>query len=115
MHHRVQKEKKRKNREKLESRPQGDAEHYKAIKKSFLKERIISFLLKSRSKGNAEPTTVEIEGKEVQKTFLRGCRTYTTEIEGEEVQKSFLRGCRTYTTEIEGEEAQKTFLRGCRA
>jgi hypothetical protein len=50
-----------------------------------------------------------------QKSFLRGCRTYTTEIEGEEVQKMFLRGCRTCTTEIEGEEAQKTFLRGCRA
>jgi hypothetical protein len=36
-------------------------------------------------------------GKEVQKTFLRGCRTYTAEIEGEEVQKTFLRECRTYT------------------
>jgi hypothetical protein len=49
-----------------------------------------------------------------QKTFLRGCRTYTEEIEGEEVQKMFLRGCRTYTAEIEGEEVQKMFLRGCR-
>ena len=49
-------------------------------------------LLKSRSKGNAEPNTAEIEGEEDQKTFLRGCRTYTAEIEGEEVQKSFLLG-----------------------
>ena len=39
----------------------------------------------------------------------------TAEIEGEEVQKTFLRGCRTYITEIEGEEAQKSFQRGCRA
>jgi transcription elongation factor GreA-like protein len=66
-------------------------------KKSFLRERSVSFLLKSRSKGNAEPNTAKIEGEEVQKTFLRGCRTYTAEIEGEEVQKTFLRGCRTYT------------------
>jgi hypothetical protein len=43
---------------------------------------------------NAEPNTTEIEGEEVQKTFLRGCRTYNTEIEGEEAQKTFLRGCR---------------------
>jgi hypothetical protein len=42
-------------------------------------------------------------------------QTYTAEIEGEEVQKTFLRGCRTYITEIEGEEAQKSFLRGCKA
>jgi hypothetical protein len=58
MHHRVQKEKK--GREKLESRPQGDAEHDEATKKSFLRERSVSFLLKSRSYGNAEPNTVEI-------------------------------------------------------
>jgi hypothetical protein len=44
-----------------------------------------------------------------------GCRTYTAEIEGEEVQKTFLRECRTYITEIEGEETQKSFIRGCRA
>jgi hypothetical protein len=84
-------------------------------KKPFLREHSVSFLLKSRSKGNAEPNTAEIYGKEVQKSFLRGCGTYTAEIEGEEVQKTFLRGCRTYITEIEGEEAQKSFLRGCRA
>jgi hypothetical protein len=30
------------------------------LKKSFLKERSVSFLLKSRSKGNAEPNTAEI-------------------------------------------------------
>jgi hypothetical protein len=48
-----------------------------ATKKSFLRERSVSFLLKSRSKGNVEPNTAEIEGEEVQKTFLRGCRTYT--------------------------------------
>jgi hypothetical protein len=36
-------------------------------------------------------------------------------MEGEEVEKTFLRECRTYITEIEGEEAQKSFLRGCRA
>jgi hypothetical protein len=81
------------------------------LQKSFLRECSVSFLLKSRSKGNAEPNTAEIEGKEVQKSSLRGCRTYTAEIEGEEVQKAFLRGCRTYITEIEGEEAQKSFLR----
>jgi hypothetical protein len=88
------------------------AKFAEATQKSFLREHIVSFLLKSRSKGNAEPNTAEIEGKEVQKSFLRGCKTYTAEIEGEEVQKSFLRGCRTYTTEIEVEEAQKSFLRG---
>jgi hypothetical protein len=31
-----------------------------ATKKSFLREHIVSFLLKSRSKGNAEPNTTEI-------------------------------------------------------
>jgi hypothetical protein len=46
-----------------------------AAKKSFLRERIVSFLLKGRSKGNAEQNTTEIEGEEVQKSFLRGCRT----------------------------------------
>jgi hypothetical protein len=55
----------------------------RSYKKSFLRERSISFLLKSHSKGNAELTaksqrdTAEIEGEEVQKTFLRGCRTYS--------------------------------------
>jgi hypothetical protein len=87
----------------------------RSYKKSFLRERNVSFLLKSRSKGNAEPNTAEIKGKEVQKSFLRGCRTYTAKIEGEEVQKTFLRECITCITEIEGEEAQKSFLRGCRA
>jgi hypothetical protein len=91
------------------------SENYRSYKKSFLRERSVSFLLKSRSKGNAEPNTTEIQGEEVQKSFLRGCRTYTTKIEGEEVQKTFLRGCITYITEIEGEEAQKSFLRGCGA
>jgi hypothetical protein len=49
--------------------------HDEAAKKSFLSERRVSFLLKSRSKGNAEPNTTEIEGEEVQKSFLRGCKT----------------------------------------
>jgi predicted transposase YbfD/YdcC len=49
----VQKKKKR-SREKLKSHPQGDAEHDEATKKSFLKERSVSFLLK--------------------KSFLRECR-----------------------------------------
>jgi hypothetical protein len=31
-----------------------------ATKKSFLRERSVSFLLKSRSKGNAEPNTAKI-------------------------------------------------------
>jgi hypothetical protein len=31
-------------------------------------------LLKSCSKGNAEPNTTEIEGEEAPKSFLRGCR-----------------------------------------
>jgi hypothetical protein len=31
------------------------------------------------------------------KVVPKGCKTYTAEIEGEEVSKSFLRGCRTYT------------------
>jgi hypothetical protein len=91
------------------------SQNCRSYKKLLLRERSVSFLLKSRSKGNAEPNTAEIWGEEVQKSFLRGCRTYTVEIEGEEVQKTFLRGCRTYITEIEGEEAQKSFLRGCRA
>jgi hypothetical protein len=41
-------------------------EHDEAAKKSFLRERRVSFLLKSRSKGNAEPNATEIEGEEVQ-------------------------------------------------
>jgi hypothetical protein len=49
--------------------------HDEATKKSFPRERNVSFPLKSRSKGNAEPNTTEIEGEEVQKLFLRGCRT----------------------------------------
>jgi hypothetical protein len=32
----------------------------RSYKKSFLRERSVSFLLKSRSKGNAEPNTTEI-------------------------------------------------------
>jgi hypothetical protein len=114
MHHRVQRKKEEKQGEARKSSPWG-CRALRSHKKSFLWERSVSFLLKSRSKVNAEPNTAEIEGKEVQKSFLRGCRTYIAEIEGEEVQKSFLRGCRTYTTEIEGKEAQKKFLRGCRA
>jgi hypothetical protein len=50
-----------------------------------------SFLLKSRSLGNAEPNTAEIEGE------ARKVKANTAKIEGEEVQKTFLRGCRTYT------------------
>jgi hypothetical protein len=96
--------------------PKGmQTQNCRSYTKSFLRERRVSFLLKSCSKGNAEPNTAEIQGEEVQKTFLRGCRTYTPEIEGEEVQKTFLRECRTYITVIEGEEAKKSFLRGCRA
>jgi hypothetical protein len=49
--------------------------HDETAKKSFLRERRVSFLLKSHSKGNAEPNTIEIEGEEVQKSLLRGCRT----------------------------------------
>jgi hypothetical protein len=40
---------KKKNREKLKKRPQGDAEHDEDAKKSFLRERSVIFLLKSRS------------------------------------------------------------------
>jgi hypothetical protein len=58
----------------------------------FLRERSVSFLLKSRSKGNAEPNTAEIED-EAQKVNAKN----TAEIEGEEVQKTFLMECRTYT------------------
>jgi hypothetical protein len=50
------------------------------LQKVVPKERNVSFILNSRSKGNAEPNTAEIKGEEVQKSFLRGCRTYTTEI-----------------------------------
>jgi hypothetical protein len=49
--------------------------HNEATEKSFLRDLRVSFLLKSRSKGNAEPNTTEIEGEEVQRSFLRGCRT----------------------------------------
>jgi hypothetical protein len=49
--------------------------HDEAARKSFLRERIVSFLLKSHSKGNAELNNTEIEGEEVQKLFLRRCRT----------------------------------------
>jgi hypothetical protein len=41
----VQKEEKQREAQKT---PQGDAEHDEAAKKSFLKERSVSFLLKSR-------------------------------------------------------------------
>ena len=50
------KKKEKENREKLKNRPSGDAEHDEATKKPFLRERSVSFLLKSRSKGNAELT-----------------------------------------------------------
>jgi hypothetical protein len=53
------------------------AKFAEATQKSFLRECSVSFLLKSHSKGNAEPNTAEIEGEEVPKSFLRGCRTYT--------------------------------------
>jgi hypothetical protein len=36
------------------------AKFAEATKKSFLRERSVSFLLKSRSQGNAEPNTAEI-------------------------------------------------------
>jgi hypothetical protein len=61
----------------------------RSYKKSFLRERSVSFLLKSRSYGDTELTaksrrsaksqrdTAEIEGEEVQKTFLREYRTYS--------------------------------------
>jgi hypothetical protein len=88
------KRKEEKQGEAQKSSPRG-CRALRGYKMSFLSERSVSFLLKSRSKGNAEPNIAEIEGEEVQKTFLRGCRTYTAEIEGEEVQKSFIRGCRT--------------------
>jgi hypothetical protein len=54
--------------------PKGAQRKFSA-QKSFLREHRVSFLLKSHSKGNAEPNTTEIEGEEVQKSFLRGCRT----------------------------------------
>jgi hypothetical protein len=57
----------------------------------YYRERSVSFLLKSHSKSNAEPNTAEIYGEE-QKVNVN-----TTEIEGEEVQKTFLRECRTYS------------------
>jgi hypothetical protein len=40
---------------------------------------------------NAEPNTAEIQGE------ARKINANTDEIEGEEVQKTFLRECRTYT------------------
>jgi hypothetical protein len=46
---------------------------------------------KSHSKGNAEPNTVEIKGE------ARKVNANTAKIEGEEVQKTFLRECRTYS------------------
>ena len=76
----------------------------RSYKKSFLRKRSVSFLLKSHCKGNAKLTTKS------QRWFRRNIRRSaksqrdTAEIEGEEVQKTFLRGCRTYTAEIEGEE-----------
>jgi hypothetical protein len=36
------------------------AKNLTKMQKSFLRERRVSFLLKSRSKGNAEPNTTEI-------------------------------------------------------
>jgi hypothetical protein len=45
----------------LKSRSKGNAEpKLPKLQKSFLRERSVSFLLKSRSKGNAEPNTTEI-------------------------------------------------------
>jgi hypothetical protein len=74
----------------------------RSYKKSFLREHSVSFLLKSHSKGNAEPNTTEIEGE------ARKVNANTAEIEGE------ARKVNANTAEIEGEEVQKTFLRGCR-
>jgi hypothetical protein len=90
----VQREKKQEEAQKSSSR---GCRARRSYKKTFLREHSVSFLLKRHSKGNAELNIAEIEGEEVQKMFLRGCRTYTAEIEGEEVQKTFLTGCRTYT------------------
>ena len=81
MHHRVQ-EKRKKQGEARKSSLRG-CRARRSYKKSFLREHSVSFLLKSHSLRNAELTaksqrdTVEIEGEEVQKTFLRGCRTYS--------------------------------------
>jgi hypothetical protein len=95
MHHRVQ-GKRKKQGEARKSSLRG-CRARRSCKKPFLREHSVSFLLKSHSKGNAELTaksqrwfrrnirrcaksqrdTAEIEGKEVQKTFLRGCRTYS--------------------------------------
>jgi hypothetical protein len=53
------------------------------LQKAIPKEHSVSFLLKSRSLGmqslqrKVNADIAEIEGEEVQKTFLRECRTYT--------------------------------------
>jgi hypothetical protein len=61
--------------------------------KSFLRECSVSF---AEATKKVVPKGAQCKFS-AQKSFLRGCRTYTTKIEGEEVQKTFLRGCRTYT------------------
>jgi ribosomal protein L20A (L18A) len=53
--------------------PKGAQRKFSA-QKSFLRECIPKYKAK-RKKVNAK-NTAEIEGEEVQKTFLRGCRTY---------------------------------------
>jgi hypothetical protein len=80
--------------------PKGAQRKFSA-QKSFLRE------YRAKYRRNIRRRSSNVVPKGMQNLYRR--------IEGEEVQKTLLRGCRTYTTEIEGEEAQKTFLRGCRA
>jgi hypothetical protein len=64
--------------------PKGmQSQHKRSYKKSFLKERNVSFLLKSRSKGNAEPTQTKL-----QKVVPKGAQRKFS------AQKSFQRECR---------------------
>jgi hypothetical protein len=91
------------NREKLESRPKGmqsttklqkvilkGAQRKFSAQKSFLRECRAKYRRNRRQRSSKDVPkgmqnlhrkvngdTTEIEGEEVQKTFLRGCRTYT--------------------------------------
>jgi hypothetical protein len=61
--------------------------------KSFLRECSVSF---AEATKKVVPKGAQCKFS-AQKSFQRECRAKYRKIEGEEVQKTFLRGCRTYT------------------
>jgi hypothetical protein len=104
MHLRVQREKKKEKQGEARKSSLRGCRARRSYKKPFLRERRVSFCSKVVPKGMQSQIPPKVKGEEVQKTFLRGCRTYSEKstlippkVKGEEVQKTFLRGCRTYS------------------